>query len=31
MFAELEDAREEWEQAFNQRLREITDQLDALI
>lgn len=28
LLAELEDARNEWERAFDQRLREMTDRLD---
>ena len=31
LLANLEDARDEWERAFDQRLREMTDQLDHLV
>jgi hypothetical protein len=30
LLADLEDAREEWERAFDQRLREMADPLDGL-
>jgi hypothetical protein len=31
LLADLEDAREEWERAFDQRLREMTDRIDGLV
>jgi len=31
LLADLEDARDEWEQAFDQRLREMADPLDGLV
>lgn len=30
LLADLEGAREDWEQAFDRRLREMTDRLDGL-
>ena len=31
LLADLEDVREEWERAFDQRLREMADRLDGLV
>jgi predicted RNase H-like HicB family nuclease len=31
LLANLEDAREKWEQAFDQRLREMTNKLDGVV
>jgi hypothetical protein len=31
LLADLEDARDEWEQAFDQRLSEMTNRLDGLV